>query len=91
MFSNVPVPSVGASIGIERVFAILEKKFHDDPLIEVRENPSECIIATIPSKNMDMTAEKMKLCDILWEAGFKCDFNYKLNWNLGKQLTYAND
>lgn len=27
---------------------------------------------------------------LLWDAGFKCEVNYKLNWNLGKQLTYAN-
>jgi len=30
MFSNKPVPSVGVSIGIERVFAILEEKSKDD-------------------------------------------------------------
>lgn len=49
------------------------------------------IIGTIPSKNMDMNAEKFKLYDLLWSNGFKGDVNYKLNWNLGKQLTYAND
>jgi len=29
MFSTTPVPSVGASIGIERIFAIIEKKMMD--------------------------------------------------------------
>ena len=91
MFSPNKVPSVGASIGIERVFSILEKKLMEDKNVVLRENPSECIVASIPSKNMDMSSEKLKMCDMLWNAGFKCDLNYKMNWNLGKQLTYAND
>ncbi len=37
-----------------------------------------------------MTNEKLKICDLLWRNGFKCELNHKLNWNLGKQLTYAN-
>ena len=81
-FGNFKVPSVGASIGIERVFTILEKKFLQTK--QIRENPSDLIVATIPSKNMDMSAEKLKLYDLLWSSGFKCDMNYKLNWNLGK-------
>jgi len=31
-----------------------------------------------------MTTEKLKIYDLLWKNGFKCDLNYKLNWNLGK-------
>lgn len=38
-----------------------------------------------------MNTEKFRIYDMLWEAGFKGDVIYKLNWNLGKQLTYAND
>lgn len=38
-----------------------------------------------------MTAEKFKIYDLLWSNGIKADVCYKLNWNLGKQLTYAND
>jgi histidyl-tRNA synthetase len=91
MFSPQPVPSVGFSIGIERIFAILEEKYLKDTNLVIRENPSECIVASIPSKTIDLTPEKMKVYSLLWDAGFKCDFNYRLNWNLGKQLTYAND
>lgn len=56
----------------------------EDKTVVLRENPSECIVASIPSKNMDMNGEKLKMCDLLWNAGFKCDLNYKMNWNLGK-------
>lgn len=38
-----------------------------------------------------MNHEKFKLYDLLWSHGFKADVCYKLNWNLGKQLTYANE
>lgn len=84
MFSTVPVPSIGFSIGIERIFSILEQKYLKDPNVTIRENPSDCIVASIPSKTMDMTPEKMRVYSLLWDAGIKCDFNYRLNWNLGK-------
>jgi histidyl-tRNA synthetase len=43
MFSNKPVPSVGVSIGIERVFAILEEKCKDD--FTVRATETQIFIA----------------------------------------------
>lgn len=90
MFSKNSIPCVGASIGIERIFAILEEKYKKSGIV-LRENQSDCIVATIPSKNIDMIAEKFKIYDLLWSNGIKADVCYKLNWNLGKQLTYAND
>ncbi|CAD8196519.1 unnamed protein product [Paramecium pentaurelia] len=90
MFSKNSIPCVGASIGIERIFAILEEKYKKSGIV-LRENQSDIIVATIPSKNIDMIAEKFKIYDLLWSNGIKADVCYKLNWNLGKQLTYAND
>jgi histidyl-tRNA synthetase len=43
MFSSKPVPSVGVSIGIERVFAILEEKCKDD--YTVRPTETQIFIA----------------------------------------------
>ena len=37
MFSGKQIPSVGVSIGIERVFAILEEKYKNNPLIRSTE------------------------------------------------------
>ena len=90
MFGSTNIPCVGASIGIERVFAILEEKIKKENVV-LRENLSDFIVCTIPSKTMDLNLEKFKLYDELWAAGLRADVNYKLNWNLGKQLTYAND
>jgi histidyl-tRNA synthetase len=47
MFSSSSIPCVGASIGIERVYAILEQKFSRSE--DFRENPSDCFVAIIPS------------------------------------------
>jgi histidyl-tRNA synthetase len=37
MFSNKPIPAIGVSIGIERVFAILEEKAKQDPTVRATE------------------------------------------------------
>jgi len=37
MFSGKQIPSVGVSIGIERVFAILEEKFKNDKSVRATE------------------------------------------------------
>lgn len=37
MYSNKSVPAIGVSIGIERVFAILERKLKDDPTVRANE------------------------------------------------------
>lgn len=82
MFSTNNIPCVGASIGIERVFVLLEKKMMKEG--NIKENPSDCIVAAIPSKDMDINSERLKIYDLLWEAGLKCDIVYKFNWNLTK-------
>lgn len=89
MFASQDIPCVGASIGIERIFSILEAKLMKQS--QFRDNPSECIVATIPSQEIDMNEHRFKVLDLLWSNGIKCDLIGKLNWNLGKQLKYAND
>ena len=37
MFSNKSIPAVGVSVGIERIFAILEEKAKNDPTIRATE------------------------------------------------------
>jgi histidyl-tRNA synthetase len=61
MFSNKPVPSVGVSIGIERVFAILEEKCKDD--YTVRPTETQIFIAQL-GKNL--IEERMKILNELW-------------------------
>ncbi|CAD8114236.1 unnamed protein product [Paramecium primaurelia] len=89
-FQKNSIPCVGAAIGIDRIFPIIEEKFKNSGKV-FRENQSDFIVATIPSHNIDMTAEKFKIYDLLWSNGIKADVCYRLHWNLGKQLSYANE
>ncbi len=43
MFSQHQIPSVGGSIGIERLFTILEGKYKD----KVKQNACEMLVATV--------------------------------------------
>ena len=71
MFSNKPIPAVGVSIGIERVFAILEEKSKDD--YTVRETETQIMIAQI-GKNL--IGERMKILNDLWSLGVKAETVY---------------
>jgi histidyl-tRNA synthetase len=74
MFSNKPIPAVGVSIGIERVFAILEEKSKDD--YTVRETETQILIAQI-GKNL--IGERMKILNDLWSLGIKAETVYQEN------------
>jgi histidyl-tRNA synthetase len=71
MFSNKPIPAVGVSIGIERVFAILEEKSKDD--YTVRETETQIMIAQI-GKNL--IGERMKILNDLWSLEIKAETVY---------------
>lgn len=60
------IPSVGGSIGIERIFAILEEKAKHDKL--VRASPTQVLVCSV-GKNM--TPHRLRLCDHLWKEGFR--------------------
>jgi histidyl-tRNA synthetase len=71
MFSNKPIPAVGVSIGIERVFAILEEKSKDD--YTVRETETQIMIAQI-GKNL--IGDRMKILNDLWSLNIKAETVY---------------
>lgn len=64
MFSGKDIPAVGVSIGIERIFAILERKATEEK--QVRATKTQILIAQI-GKNL--TKERMKILGELWRAG----------------------
>lgn len=71
MFSGKQIPAVGVSIGIERVFAILEEKYKGDNA--VRANETQVYIAQA-TKNL--VAERLKICSELWSIGVKAETSY---------------
>ena len=89
MFSNKEVPAVGVSIGIERVFAILEAQMKEktkDNNGTIRETETEVLIASIGN---GLQPQRMAIAAELWRAGIKCEFGFKPNPKMADQLGYA--
>ncbi|WKY04021.1 hypothetical protein Q1695_005195 [Nippostrongylus brasiliensis] len=81
------VPCVGISFGIERLFAIMEAKMQIEQS-PVRTTETEIFIA---SAQKNLLQERMKLCKMLWDEGFKVEFAYKANPKLLTQLQYCEE
>lgn len=81
------VPCVGVSIGIERIFAIMEQKLErgDD---KVRTTETEVYVA---SAQKNLLSERIKLTRKLWDSNFKAEMSYKENPKLLVQLQYCED
>lgn len=71
MFSGKNIPAVGVSIGIERIFAILERKAEEEK--KVRATKTKILIAQV-GKNL--TAERMKILGELWRANICAETMY---------------
>jgi histidyl-tRNA synthetase len=61
------VPCVGLSIGVERLFAVMEAKLKMEN-VKVRSTHTQVYIVT-PQKGL--VEERLKLCQLLWEANIK--------------------
>jgi len=78
-------PCVGVSLGIERIFAIIEAKIASSDVIQ-RSKETQVLVCT-GQKNM--LKPRMELCAELWEAGIKAELVYKANPKLLNQLQEA--
>lgn len=67
---NKQVPCVGVSIGVERLFAVMEAKLaaHNK---KTRTTEVEIFVATAQKNLLE---ERMKLCNELWEEGWKVSY-----------------
>lgn len=86
MFSGKNIPAVGVSIGIERIFAILERKAEEEK--KVRPTKTKILIAQV-GKNL--TAERMKILGELWRAEIPAETMYLDNPKPAKQIDFAFD
>ena len=84
MFSGKQIPAVGVSIGIERIFNILEEKYKDSP--DIRSVETEVFVAAI-GKNL--TKERFKVLNELWDNGIKAEMLYNENPRMDKQMDYV--
>uniref|UniRef100_A0A671FJL0 histidine--tRNA ligase n=1 Tax=Rhinolophus ferrumequinum TaxID=59479 RepID=A0A671FJL0_RHIFE len=79
------VPCVGLSIGVERIFSIVEQRMKTFGE-KVRTTETQVFVAT-PQKNF--LQERLKLIAELWDAGIKAELLYKNNPKLLTQLHYC--
>ncbi|XP_013419930.1 histidine--tRNA ligase, cytoplasmic-like [Lingula anatina] len=79
-----PVPCVGVSIGVERIFSIMEMKAFAGSKIRTTETEVYVI-----SAQKDLVEERMKLCALLWGAGIKAEHSYKKNPKPLDQFQYC--
>ncbi|XP_074924109.1 histidine--tRNA ligase, cytoplasmic-like isoform X2 [Chelonoidis abingdonii] len=81
------VPCVGVSIGIERIFSIMEQEVEASKE-KIRTTETQVLVAT-PQKNfLDV---RLKLISELWDFGIKAEMLYKKNAKLLNQLQYCED
>ncbi|KAJ9601172.1 hypothetical protein L9F63_000640, partial [Diploptera punctata] len=81
------VPCVGVSIGVERVFSVLEARLASSNK-KVRTTEVEVFVA---SAQKNLLEERMKLCTELWDNNIKAEQSYKRNPKLLAQLQYCEE
>lgn len=81
------VPCVGLSIGVERLFAVMEAKLKMESF-KIRSTHTQVYIVT-PQKGL--VEERLKLCQLLWAANIKTEHSYKANPKTLHQLQYCEE
>lgn len=81
------VPCVGISIGVERIFSLIESKLAAERT-KLRTTEVQVYVA---SAQKGLLEERMKLCSYLWKNGVNAEHSYKKNPKLLQQLQYCED
>uniref|UniRef100_A0A672FRM8 histidine--tRNA ligase n=1 Tax=Salarias fasciatus TaxID=181472 RepID=A0A672FRM8_SALFA len=81
------VPCVGVSIGIERIFSIMEQKA-EASAEKIRTTQVQVMVA---SAQKNLLEERLKLITELWSAGIKAEVMYKKNPKLLSQLQHCEE
>ncbi|XP_012278238.1 histidine--tRNA ligase, cytoplasmic isoform X2 [Orussus abietinus] len=81
------VPCVGVSIGVERIFSVLESKLENKGL-KTRTAEVQVFIA---SAQKNLHEERMRILVDLWEGGLKAEQSFKKNPKILGQLQHCED
>ncbi|PVD34974.1 hypothetical protein C0Q70_06255 [Pomacea canaliculata] len=79
------VPCVGVSIGVERIFSIMEAKAQSSA-VKIRTTETEVYII---SAQKNLVEERLRLCSELWAADIKTEQSYKCNPKALDQFQYC--
>ncbi|CAG5081285.1 Similar to HARS1: Histidine--tRNA ligase [Cotesia congregata] len=86
-YTGKTVPCVGVSLGVERIFSVLENRLAEQGQ-KVRTNEIEVFVATA-QKNLH--EERMRVLADLWAAGIKSVHSYKKSPKLLDQLQHCEE
>ncbi|KAL8937119.1 MAG: hypothetical protein Q9216_004590 [Gyalolechia sp. 2 TL-2023] len=92
MFSpKTQIPCVGISFGVDRIFSITKARMEKDKsAAAIRSNEVDVYVMAFGGKGFTgMVRERMDVCRILWDAGIKAEFSYKLKPKLPAQFKAA--
>ncbi|XP_046802050.1 histidine--tRNA ligase isoform X1 [Lucilia cuprina] len=81
------VPCVGVSIGVERIFSVLEAKAAASG-VKPRTNDIEVYVA---SAHKGLHEKRLSILNDLWNQGVKAEHSYKLNPKLLAQLQHCEE
>ncbi|XP_037531944.1 histidine--tRNA ligase isoform X2 [Nematolebias whitei] len=81
------VPCVGVSIGIERIFSIMEQKA-EASAEKIRTTEVQVMVV---SAQKNLLEERLRLVTELWNAGIKAEMMYKKNPKLLNQLQHCEE
>lgn len=81
------IPCVGVSIGVERIFAVLEAKNVAEK-IKIRTKNVDVYVASV---HKGLYEKRLQIIGDLWNAGIRAEHSYKLNPKLLVQLQYCEE
>lgn len=84
---NRSIPCVGVSIGVERIFSVLEAK-HASEKTKLRTNFTDVYVASV---HKGLYEKRLKIVGDLWNAGLRAEHSYKLNPKLLVQLQHCEE
>lgn len=84
---NKTIPCVGISIGVERLFTVIEAKLAKQKK-KVRTTEIQVFVA---AAQKDLVEHRMSVCKDLWNAGVKAEHSYKKNPKLLAQLQHCEE
>ncbi|WAQ99674.1 HARS1-like protein [Mya arenaria] len=79
------VPCVGVSIGVERIFAIMEQRALANN-VKIRTTETEVYVV---SAQKHLVEHRLRLCQELWDANIKTEQSYKKNPRALDQFQYC--
>jgi histidyl-tRNA synthetase len=86
--SGKQTPCVGVSVGIERVFTLMEARMREEHEGAIQQPHVSVLIA---SAGGAMMKEKMNIARILWDASISAEFSHQENAKLKKEVVHALD